>query len=95
MAVNLHKPHTLAAVKDALFVWSEDGQMLYRVDVGTGLTEALDLRDVGFGDSYIRRFNTRTMAFSGTGDAYFAFGSEVVKLNLRQAKWRAVARNLL
>jgi Caspase domain len=91
VAANLRKPHTLAAVKDALFVWSEDGQILYRVDVGTGLTEALDLRDVGFGDSYIRRFETRTMALSGAGDAYFGFGSDVVELNLRQAKWHAVS----
>jgi len=51
----LWKPRTIAAVKDALFVWSEDGQMLYRLNAATGLTESLDLRDVGFGDVFIRR----------------------------------------
>jgi hypothetical protein len=61
VAANLRKPRTIVASKDWVFVWSEDGQMLYRLDAASGHTEALDLRDVGFGDTFIRRFDTRTM----------------------------------
>jgi hypothetical protein len=64
--------------------------MLYRLDVVAGLMQSLDLRDVGFGDSFVRRFDTRTMALSGADAASFGFGADVVELNLRTAKWRAV-----
>lgn len=90
IVANLRKPRTIAAIKESLFVWSEDGQALYRLDVATGLAQSLDLRDVGFGDSFIRRFDTRTMALSGGDAAYFGFGSDVVELNLRTAKWRSM-----
>ncbi len=88
----LWKPRTIAAVKDALFVWSEDGQMLYRLNATSGLTESLDLRDVGFGDVFIRREDTRTMAMSGPSTAFFAFGSDVVRLDLRDARWLIMSR---
>jgi hypothetical protein len=88
----LWKPRTIAAVKDSLFVWSEDGQMLYRLNAASGLTESLDLRDVGFGDVFIRREDTRTMAMSGPSTAFFAFGSDVVRLDLRDARWLIMSR---
>lgn len=87
---SLWKPRTIVAINDSVFVWSEDGQILYRLAAGTGLTQSLDLRDVGFGDSYVRRFDTRTMALSGADAAFFGFGRDVVELNLRSAQWRPI-----
>jgi hypothetical protein len=36
--------------------------MLYRLNAANGLTESLDLRDFGFGDVFVGREDTRTMA---------------------------------
>jgi hypothetical protein len=86
----LWKPRTVAAMEDSVYVWSEDGQMLYRLNAANGSAESLDLRDVGFGDVFIRREDTRTMAMNGAYTGFFAFGSDVVQLDLRNAHWRVL-----
>jgi len=73
-----------------VFVLSEDGRILYRVNAGKGLVEALDLRGIGFGDVYIRRDFARSFAIENEVTFCFGVGPDVVEINVTKAQWRKV-----
>lgn len=77
-------------IKDLVYVWSEDGRILYRMNPDKGLVEALDLKEIGFGDLYIRRNFTRTFAIKDETTFWFGFGPEVVEISLMKAQWHRV-----
>lgn len=44
----LWRPYALAVMDELIFVWSEDGRILYRLNATSGSAEALGLQDIGF-----------------------------------------------
>jgi len=82
-ADGLWKPNNIVAMKNMVFVWSEDGRILYRVNTDKELVEALDLRGIGFGDVYVRRNFVRSFAIKNEDTFCFAFGPDVVEVSLR------------
>jgi len=86
----LWKPNNIVATKNMLYVWSEDGRFLYRINTDQGLVESLDLRGIGFGDVYIRRDFVRSFAVKDDVTFCFGFGPEVVEVSLMKAQWRKV-----
>jgi hypothetical protein len=87
VGASLWRPHTILAMNDSVFVWSEDGRILYRLDAGTGEADALDLRDLGFGDVYVTREDTRSFAMRDLHSGFFGFGPDIVELSLDHASW--------
>jgi hypothetical protein len=87
---SLWRPYTLAVMGEVVFVWSEDGRILYRLNTDSGSAEALDLRDIGFGDAYVRREGALGLAMEDLSTAYFGFGPEVLRLSLAGARWRKI-----
>lgn len=85
------KPVNILVSKDFVFVWSEDGKILYRVNTESETVEAIDLRSVGFGDVYVRRDFVRSFAIENETTFCFGFGPDVVELSLAHAQWRRVA----
>jgi hypothetical protein len=92
---SLWRPDNIVVMGNLLYVWSEDGRMLYRLDTNTGKADALDLRDVGFGDAYIRRDFTRSFAMQDAVTCYFGFGPDVVSVSLVKAYWRAISETIV
>jgi hypothetical protein len=90
----LWRPNNIVATKNMVFVWSEDGRILYRVNTEKGLVEALDLRGIGFGDVYIRRNFVRSFAIKDEVTFCFGFGPDVVEVSLTKAQWRKVGVGL-
>jgi hypothetical protein len=88
------KPDNIVAIKDLIFIWSEDGRIVYKVNTENGVVEELDLRGVGFGDLYIRRDFGRTFAIANDTTFCFGFGPEVVEISLTKAHWRKSGVNL-
>ena len=93
-ADGLWKPNNIVAMKNMVFVWSEDGRILYRVNTEKGLVEALDLRGIGFGDVYVRRNFVRSFAIKNEDTLCFGFGPDVVEVSLTKAQWRKVEVSL-
>ncbi|MGB7283827.1 MAG: hypothetical protein WBE13_16295, partial [Candidatus Acidiferrum sp.] len=85
------KPVNILVSEDLVFVWSEDGRILYRVNTESGTVDAIDLGSVGFGDVYIRRDFVRSFAIENKSTLCFAFGPDVVELSLTKAQWKRVA----
>lgn len=89
-ADGLWKPNNIVAMNNMVFVWSEDGRILYRVNTDKRLVEALDLRGIGFGDVYVRRNFVRSFAIKNEDTFCFGFGPDVVEVSLTRAQWRKV-----
>jgi hypothetical protein len=89
-ANNMWRPDNVVAINDLVFVWSQDGRILYRVNSDTGIVDAVDLRDVGFRDAYVRRDDNRSFAMKDAVTGFFGFGPEVVEISLVRARWRKV-----
>lgn len=77
--------------EDVVFVWSEDGKILYRVKPESESVDAIDLRSVGFGDVYIRRDFVRSFAIEDEKTFCFGLGPDVVEISLANAQWTKVA----
>jgi hypothetical protein len=84
------KPNNIVAVKNMLFVWSEDGCILYRVNTDSRMVEALELREIGFGDVYVRRSFVRSFAIKDENTFCFGFGPDVVEVSMTKARWHKV-----
>lgn len=93
-ADSLWKPNNIVAAKNMVFVWSEDGRILYRISTDKRMVEALDLRGIGFGDVYVRRSFVRTFAIKDENTFCFGFGPDVVEVSIAKARWRKVEVNL-
>jgi len=94
-ADTMWRPDNIVAINDLVFVWSQDGRILYRVNSDTGMIDELDLRDVGFGDAYIRREDTRSFAMKDAVTGFFGFGPDIVEISLVRARWRKVKAGIL
>ncbi len=86
----LWKPDNILVSGDLVFVWSEDGKILYRVKAGSESVDAIDLRSVGFGDVYIRRDFVRSFAIENERTFCFGFGPDVVEISLANVQWKKV-----
>jgi len=86
----LWKPNNILVSENLIFVWSEDGEILYRVKVDSESVDAVDLRSVGFGDVYIRRHFVRSFAIEDEKTFCFGFGPDVVEISLTNAQWKKV-----
>jgi hypothetical protein len=86
----LWKPNNIVAIDNMVFVWSEDGRILYRVNTDKRMVEALDLRGIGFGDVYVRRSFVRSLAIKDENTFCFGFGPDVVEVSMKKARWRKV-----
>jgi hypothetical protein len=89
---SLWRPNNIVVVGGLVYIWSEDGRILYRVDSDPGRADALDLRDVGFGDVYVRRDFTRSFTMENSLTCYFGFGPDVVRVSLAKARWQAMSK---
>jgi hypothetical protein len=94
-ADTMWRPDNIVAINDLVFVWSQDGRILCRVNSDTGMIDQLDLRDVGFGDAYIRREDTRSFAMKDAVTGFFGFGPDIVEISLVRARWRKVKAGIL